>query len=108
RIAEPALRQAPVQRHLAALEALDAHAGTRGLPLAAAATGLAHPGADAAPDAHTLPARARLVRDLIEFHRSVLLLLILRLRPRAQGAAPCGSCRALPAYPGDRVCARSC
>jgi hypothetical protein len=38
RIAEPALRQSPVQGHLAALEALDTHAGARGLSLAAATT----------------------------------------------------------------------
>jgi len=40
-VVEAALGQAPVQRHLAALEALDAHAGTRGLALAAAACLLA-------------------------------------------------------------------
>src|ERR1700716_1303435 len=40
-IGEAPLRQAPVYRHLAAFEALDAHAGTRGLALAAAAGSLA-------------------------------------------------------------------
>src|SRR3954452_5430135 len=40
-IIEAALRQAAMQRHLAALEALDAHAGTRGLALATAACCLA-------------------------------------------------------------------
>ena len=40
-----------MQRHLAALEALDAHARARGLALAAAAAGLALAGADAAADA---------------------------------------------------------
>src|SRR5512133_2591760 len=40
-IVEAALRQAPMDRHLAALEALDAHAGARGLALAAATGGLA-------------------------------------------------------------------
>src|SRR6516165_7580305 len=40
-VVETALGQAPVQRHLAALEALDAHAGTRGLALAAATRSLA-------------------------------------------------------------------
>src|SRR5258707_13085264 len=38
-IVEAALRQAPVDRHLAAFEAFDAHAGTRGLALAAATGG---------------------------------------------------------------------
>src|SRR6266702_5056941 len=40
-VVEAALRQAAMQRHLAALEALDAHARTRGLALAAAARSLA-------------------------------------------------------------------
>src|SRR5882757_5794665 len=40
-VVEAALRQAPMQRHLTAFEALDAHAGARGLALAAAARGLA-------------------------------------------------------------------
>ena len=40
-VIEAALRQPPMQRHLAAFEALDAHARTRGLALAAAARGLA-------------------------------------------------------------------
>src|SRR4029079_12422820 len=50
RLVEAALRQAPVQRHLAALETLDAHAGARGLALATASAGLALAGADAAAD----------------------------------------------------------
>ena len=41
RIARAALRQPPMQRHLAAFKALDAHARTRGLALAAAASLLA-------------------------------------------------------------------
>src|SRR6185312_12210421 len=72
RVAEAALRQAAMQRHLAALEALDAHAGARGLALAAAASGLAHAGANAAADAHAILARAGIVGDLVEFHRPVL------------------------------------
>src|SRR5947199_6758108 len=46
-VGKAALRQPPMQRHLAAFEALDAHAGTRGLALAAAAGLLALAGADA-------------------------------------------------------------
>ena len=53
-VAEAALGQAPMQRHLAAFEALDAHARARGLALAAAAAGLAHAGADATADAHAV------------------------------------------------------
>src|SRR6476659_7418544 len=57
-----------MQRHLAAFEALDTHAGACGLALAAAAAGLAHARADAAADAHALLARAGIVGDLVEFH----------------------------------------
>src|SRR3546814_9631325 len=49
-VVEAALRQAPVQRHLAALEALDGHAGARLLALVAVARGLALAGADAAAE----------------------------------------------------------
>src|SRR5262249_53898281 len=41
-VAEPPLRQARMQRLLAAFKALDACAGPRGLPLAAATAGLTH------------------------------------------------------------------
>ena len=106
RVAEAALGQAPVQRHLAAFEALDAHAGARGLALAAAAAGLAHAGADAAADAHAVLARARAVGDLVEFHRRSPLTS--PRRPRAPDAATCGSCRASTACPAGRGCGRSC
>ena len=55
RLAEATLRQAAMDRHLAALEALDAHARTRGLALAAAAGLLAALRALPASDA-TMPA----------------------------------------------------
>src|SRR5664279_2074772 len=99
RVAEAALGQAPVQRHLAAFEALDAHAGARGLALAAATAGLAHAGADATPDAHAVLARARPVGDLVEFHGSRPLNSLCR--PRAPDAAACGSCRESTACPAD-------
>src|SRR5262249_54464918 len=69
RVAKAALGQPAMQRHLAALEALDAHAGTRGLALAAAPAGLARAGADAAADAAALLARARAVGELVKLHR---------------------------------------
>src|SRR6185312_1975843 len=71
---EADLRQAPVQWHLAALEAgLDlAAAGARVLALVAAAGGLAQARADAAPDAHAITTRALCGFQCIEFHRSVL------------------------------------
>src|SRR5215831_10040874 len=68
-VVETALGQAAVHRHLAAFKALDAHAGTRGLSLAAAARGLALAGADATADPHALLARAGIVGDIAELHR---------------------------------------
>src|SRR3954452_8221266 len=73
-VVEAALRQAPMQRHLAALEALDSHARTRGLALAAAARSLALAGTDATADAHAFLARAGVVGDIAELHRPVSLI----------------------------------
>src|SRR5215467_6036354 len=95
RVLEAALGQAPVQRHLAALETLDPHARARGLALAAAAAGLAGTRADAAPDAGAALARPRPVGELIELHRSSPVTLD---RPRARGDAPSRSCRGSPVY----------
>src|SRR5476651_940595 len=74
-IGEAALGQTPMQRHLAAFKALDAHAGARGLALAAAAGGLALAGANATADPHALLARAGIVGDIAELHRSLPLSL---------------------------------
>src|SRR5947209_916405 len=76
-VGESALRQAPMQRHLAALESLDAHAGARGLALAAATRLLALAGADAAADAHALFARAGVVGDFAELHRILPSLFVM-------------------------------
>src|SRR3569623_175797 len=65
-VVESALRQAAMQRHLAAFKTLDAHARTRGLALAAAAGLLAFAGPNATADAHALLARAFVVGALIE------------------------------------------
>src|SRR5438128_7415484 len=70
-VVETALGQTAMQRHLAAFKALDADARTRGLALAAAARGLALAGTDAAADAHALLARAGVVGDIAELHRSL-------------------------------------
>src|SRR5579883_80811 len=67
-----------MQRHLATLEALDAHARARGLALAAAATRLARARADAAADALPALARARPVGEFVELHRSLLEFFFLR------------------------------
>src|SRR5262249_54878577 len=68
-VLEAALGQAAVQRHLAALEALDGDAGARLLALDAAARGLAQAGADAAAQALLAAPRARIVADLVQPHR---------------------------------------
>ena len=70
-VVEAALRQTTMQRHLAAFEALDAHARTRGLALAATAGRLALAGANAAADAHALFAGAGVIGDIAELHRSL-------------------------------------
>src|SRR5882762_8723506 len=74
-LVEAALRQAPMQRHLTALEALDAHARARRLALAAAAASLADARADAAADPHALLVRAGIIGDLVELHDVVLKIL---------------------------------
>src|ERR1044072_1145177 len=83
RLVEAALRQPPVQRHLAAFEALDGDTRARGLALAAAAAGLALAGADAAADTRAVLARSGPVGDLVEFHR-----VLTCPRPRGRGASP--------------------
>src|SRR5215204_5793927 len=67
-IGEAALGQAPVQRHLAALEAIDGDAGARLLALDAAPGRLALAGADAAALALAVLQGARIVGKLVEFH----------------------------------------
>ena len=66
-------------------------AGARRLALAAAAGGLALAGADAAADAHALLARAGIVGEFVEFHRSLSVLsigVVTTLLRRGRGAAP--------------------
>ena len=75
-VVETALGQAPMQRHLAALETLDAHAGARGLALATAAGGLALARADTTADAHPFLARAGVVGEIAELHRWLPLLFL--------------------------------
>ena len=55
-----------MERHLPALEALDAHAGARGLAFAAAAARLSHARADAATDAQALLARPGTVGEFVK------------------------------------------
>ena len=103
-VAEAALGQAAMQRHLAAFEALDAHAGARGLALAAAAAGLAHAGADAAADAHAFLRAPGLSAIWLSFIAVVLPYFAspttrtrcctLRIMPRIDGVS--GSSRVRP------------
>ena len=79
-LVEAALGQAAMQRHLAAFEAADRDAGAGRLALAAAAALLADAGADAAADAHAQLARAGLVFDFVEPHRTASSLGFLRRR----------------------------
>jgi hypothetical protein len=90
-LVEAAFRQAPMQRHLPALEAAEPCAGPRRLALAAAAAGLAHTGTDAPADAHAELARSGVVLELVEPHRRTLLDFGFRPcpRPRGQGGPPC-------------------
>src|SRR5204862_5223178 len=84
-VAEAALGQPAMQRHLATFEALDAHTGARGLALAAAPAGLAGARADAAADAEALLPRAVLRGDFVQLHRRLLIS-----RPqRERDASPC-------------------
>ena len=69
-LVEAALGQAPMQRHLTALEAADGDAGARRLAFAAASARLADTGADTAADAHAQLAGAVLILDLVELHRT--------------------------------------
>src|SRR5271170_128606 len=67
-VVEPALRQPPMQRRLAAFKAVERDPGARGLALAAAARGLALARSDAAPYPLRPIMRARIVSDFVEFH----------------------------------------
>jgi hypothetical protein len=79
-----------VQRHLASLEAFDAHTRARGLSLAATAAGFALTGADTPADPHALLARACVVGDIAEFHGRVLIVFVVpgSSRPSTSFAEP--------------------
>src|SRR5439155_11537829 len=66
RLIETALRQSPVDRHLAALEARFGSARARGLTLAAAPPGLAESGADAPAEPLARAPSPAVVGNLIE------------------------------------------
>src|SRR5690606_1165275 len=72
RLVEPALRQPPMQRHLAALESVQRHTRTGPLPFDAAAGCLAFSGSDSAPDAFAKLSRSRIVLEIAELHLAVL------------------------------------
>src|SRR5690606_4349665 len=99
---EAALRQAPVERHLAALEAVDGDARARALALHAAAAGLAGARADAAADALARLGRAFVVTQFVEFH---LVSPRPALRPRPRRGRDAGRWRSCRARTG---CHRAC
>src|SRR5579875_3316844 len=68
-VVEATLRQPPMQRRLAAFEAVERDAGARGLALAAAGAGLALARANAPADALRAVVGALVVGNLIELHR---------------------------------------
>src|SRR5206468_11289669 len=77
-VVEAALRQPHVERHLAALEAVDRHARTRLGALLAAPGGLALARANAPADAHAALAGALVVAEFVEFHVVHSLSLLSR------------------------------
>src|SRR5690606_4459262 len=79
-VLEAALGQAHVDRHLAALIALDRNARTGRLTLHAASAGLALAGADTAADTDARLAGARIIGDFVELHN--LASRAVRPRPR--------------------------
>src|SRR4051794_10023144 len=81
-VVEAALRQPHVERHLAALEAGDADAGTRLGALLAAAGGLAEPRANATAYANARLARALVVTDFVEFHVPALAFALFAQLPK--------------------------
>src|SRR5262249_40871771 len=98
--AEAALGDAAVERHLAALEALDGHAGAGLLALDAAAGSLALARADAPAHAHAALAGAGIVGDFVQLHLplpsglipapgSRAAVIVPFPRRRAPDGAPC-------------------
>src|SRR5262249_41362234 len=104
RVLEPPLGQPAVERHLAALEPLDAHTlaplapppGPGGVPFPAGPAGLPGAGAKAATDTAALLARARTIGEFVQFHLTALVLLSV-----LPGLAPGG--RVLPASIGQNA-----
>src|SRR5260370_13432405 len=92
---EAAFWQPPMQRHLAALEALDAHARARGLALAAAPGLLALARTGAARHSNAGLRGARIVSNLVELHGAILYspsttrtrCATLAIMPRAAGGS---------------------
>src|SRR3546814_10449322 len=74
-VVEAALRDAHVERHLAALEAVDRDAAARLLALLAAAGGLALTRADTASDAHPAIGRALVFPHVVTFYVKCFLSL---------------------------------
>src|ERR1700722_1442150 len=89
---EAALGQPPVQRRLAALEAVQGNAGARGLALAAARAGLALARADAPAAAFGAVMSAPIVLDLVQFHGFHRLSPIPPRRRNQRTSSTCTRC----------------
>src|SRR5690606_7491173 len=89
-VVEAALRQATVDGHLTAFEAVDGYARTGLLTLDTATTGLALAGTDTATYALTVLRGAFVVLDFIKLHD---LYSLTSRRRRERGAGRHGSCR---------------
>src|SRR6185295_18980547 len=90
RVPEPALRQPAIDRHLAALEGVQRHAGARLLALHTLARGLALARPDAAPELLRLQACAGIVAQLVQIHGCSSTLIrwaTLRIMPRTEGVS---------------------
>src|SRR5690606_21227987 len=106
-VLETALGQAAVERHLAALEAVDGDARARLLALDAAAAGLAGAGTDAAANALARLGSAVAVAEFVEFHDVAPALLTPRPR-HGRGGSPWRSCRARKGCPPAWRAGASC
>src|ERR1700689_1787584 len=89
---EAALGQPPVQRRLAAFEAVQGNAGARGLALAAARAGLALARADAPAAAFGAVMSAPIVLDLVQFHGFHRLSPIPPRRRNQRTSSTCTRC----------------
>src|SRR5690606_6781746 len=88
RIVEATLRNSHVQRHLAAFEAIDAHARTGLGALLAAAGGLALARTDTTAHTHAAFPGAGIIPQIIEFHDVALAFALIRAEKEVTPVKP--------------------